>query len=200
MDRHGGRPAHGFRRGVRLFRPSRNLPRTRDAHQHGQCGRRPLDLGALADLDRAGYDRARSPSNGRARATTASMHERVFARRPLRDAGRSCAVCGDPAPPPGQADRRFLAAGPQYRPRPRPVAHDDPHGQIAAVVEPYRGALRRDRAVRCCSAPYRAGDHRPGDERPRVCSLARADHGDAATGICLRAHALDRPIRCRRPN
>ena len=111
-------------------------------------------------------------------------------RRRLLHGGRQGALRCDFAPAPAQ--RRFagVAARPQHRPHPRPVAHDDPNRVVAAPLHPHHGAVRRSSSRRCRQAEPRAGDAGEGRDAARLRGPARAGQQGPAARNDLRAHAL----------
>ena len=117
-------------------------------------GARDFDIGALADISDADYD-ALTPFQWPRRAGEAPAETRFFADGRFYHAdGKARFVARLPRA--GRSDRRALSADPQHRPHPRPVAHDDPHGEDAAADGACRRALRRDPSRR------REGDRRRG--------------------------------------
>ena len=130
--------------------PADDLPRARRALARADGTGRDFDLGALAGLDDAAYERW-SRCSGRSAAPP------LLRGRPLLHARRPARMV------PRRRRRRAVArraAAPQHRPRPRPVAHDDPHRPRAAPLPAHRRALRRDPPRR-----RRRPRHRPGRSR-----------------------------------
>ena len=72
--------------------------------------------------------------------------------------------------------RAALPAHPQHRPRPRPVAHDDPHRPLPASRPAHRRALRRDPPGRRRGPRHRPRRPRRGDEPPRPRPRPRPRH------------------------
>ena len=88
--------------------------------------------------------------------------------------------------------------GAQHRSRPRPVAHDDAHGPLAAPLHPHRRALRGDASRRCGAPGPGAGAAGRGGDGTRHRHPARAGQPLPAAGQPVRADPLVRREQQRR--
>ncbi|KAH2844078.1 hypothetical protein KXW36_009739, partial [Aspergillus fumigatus] len=120
----------------------------------------------------------------------------VRGRRLLHAGPQGALRAGRPARAP-ECDQPRLPAGAQHRPRPRPLAHHDAHGEVAAAQSacvrtlrriPSRGRTARGPRERRAGAPA-VGPWRDGGP----CG----DNSRAAAWLRVRADALERRV-CRR--
>ena len=116
-------------------------------------------------------------------------------RRALLPRRRQGALHSNAAARPRQRARRRVSAGTQHRSRPRPVAHDDPHGLRTAPDRSHARALRRH--ARAGRAARRHARRRPGARRhaPGIDRRAPAHQRRDAARDDLRADPLEQHVR-----
>ncbi len=120
----------GFGRGLRLSRRRRDLPRARRALRRSRTTARATSTSAPRRHRRTRTTTRSRPSNGRGRGAPARGRDALLRRRRLLSRRPQGALRRDAVPRAGRrAPTPAYPAGPQHRPRPRPVAHHDPHRQ-----------------------------------------------------------------------
>ena len=138
----------------------------------------------------AGRCRAAAPTDGR-------IGTPLRRRRAVSDRGRPRPLRADPVPPARRRRRQAPAAAAEYRPHPRPVAHDDAHRPAATPDgAPARAAARHPSGGRG-AARSRRGRSRPHRERAWRDGIAGPPFGRAAPRRSLRARCTG-PTRSRR--
>ncbi len=160
------------------------------------AGRRLFDISALAALDDAAYD-ALDPVRWPCPAGGAAEGGRLFGQGgfPTPD-GRARIV---PTPYRGRPDARRTAVPAQYRPRARPVAHDDADGPGSGADGAHAGAGALDQSGRCRPARPRLGRAGAGRDGGGGAGAPRRADPRAAARRGVRADALDGPVRAVRP-
>ena len=199
VDAVRGGAATGLGRGVRLpLRRPISSTSTRASRASRTRARAPSTSRELpAQASRR--SRASSPSSGRFGAGDMPVAAPVRRRRLLHQGSQGALRRHRPAPARSVRVRR-LALRAQHRPRPRPVAHHDAHGAVAAPLHPHRRALRRDPSRRCDAPAAGAGNARAGHDGARLGRPARADQSRAAAGHAVRADPLVGREQQRRPH
>ena len=172
-----GRAADGLGRGVRVSQPGRSIFREHAAlsgFENEGPTRRLFDIAGLATLGRDGIRASSKPVHWplprhsvRPRGASRSVR-RV---RTIFDRRRQGAVRAYPVPTSRRTDRRTVAAGAEYRPSTRPVAHDDANRPGAAPDGPYQRAGAAYSPAGCRAAW--AGRLRPS---PRSQAITRHDN------------------------
>ncbi len=192
-DRRRRGHGHGLRRRLRLALAGPGVPRMGAPDGLREHRPRCLNLGPLVGPDAGRLRRAGAGpvagDGGRAGRRGCSP---TAASRP-RTAGRAWSR----SPPKGPADAvdARLSAVAQHRPRPRPLAHHDPHGPGPRAVPPRARAARRDPPRRRRGAGRGRRRPDPRDDRARRGRGAGPRHRPPAARRPVHAHALDRRLR-----
>ena len=161
-------------------------------------GERAFDISGAAGLDRQAYD-ALEPFQWpcrRAEEPTA----RLFADGGFFTPDRKARFVAIAPPRLAAAGLGRLAVPAQHRPHPRPVAHHDAHGALAAPLHPHRRAVRGDPSRRRGPPGAGAGHAGQGRHAARHRHPARPRQPRPAAGHAVRADPLVGREQLRRPH